>query len=82
MKIGDEVYAVESQYAFVRHGFIISEEVQLDGESDKVIKEYLVSYNDRPSYYYYSESGWHKEEELFKERAQAIAYSEYLRREV
>ena len=82
MKVGDEVYAVEGQYAFVRHGFITSEEAQTDSSTSKITRTYFVSYNDLSPYDSYSKYGKHKEEELFKNRSQATAYANYLRRDV
>ena len=79
MKIGDEVYAVESSYALVRHGFIISEENQTDFETNKIIRTYTVFYNDNPPYIAYPENGIHKENEIFAEKGQALAYATYLR---
>ena len=80
MKVGDEVYAVESSYALVRHGFIISEEAESNYETQQIVRTYTVSYNDCPPYISYPNYGKHKESELFEEKGQALSYASYLRR--
>ena len=80
MKIGDEVFAVESSYAIVRHGFIVSEECDFNGNTNETIRKYVVNYNDHPPYISYPTYGVHLEKELFNEKGQAFSYASYLRR--
>lgn len=84
MKLGDEVYAVDSLYAFVRHGFITGESNKLDSTNDAVQTTYMVEYNDNPypPYIAYPTYGKHSNIEIFSDRGQAVAYAEYLRRDV
>ena len=84
MKLGDEVYAVDSLYAFVRHGFITGETSRLDSSSDNICTTYMVAYNDNPypPYIAYPTYGRHSDLEVFSNKGQAVAYAEYLRRDV
>lgn len=84
MKVGDEVYAVESSYAITRHGFIVEEHLVPNSEIDEVKVTYKVVYDDSPCCPFIScpESGEYAENEVFKEKSRAIAYANYVRREV
>lgn len=79
MKVGDEVYAIESSYAIVRHGFITEEIAKTNLDSGEITRVYTVSYNDCPPYVSYPTWGEHQENELFTEKGQALAYATYLR---
>lgn len=84
MKLGDEVYAVDGLYGFVRHGFITGEIPGVDSSSKRVTVTYMVAYNDSPypPYVSYPTFGRHCSIELFDNEGQARAYAEYLRRDV
>ena len=84
MKLGDEVYAVDGSYGFVRHGFITGETSNINSSDDSVIVTYMVTYNDNPypPYVAYPTYGRHCDVEIFNNEGQARAYAGYLRREV
>ena len=82
MKVGDEVYAVIKNDAWVRHGHITNIDMEYHSGREELVKTFTVEYDDFPSYKLIINYDFFYEDSLFTDKAQAVAYAHYLRRNV
>ena len=82
MELGERVFAVKEDCPVIRHGVITKIETSWSSEANEVVESYTVLYDDRRPFELVRLNDEYKRHELFWDKNQAVAWADYLRREV
>ena len=82
MELGERVFAVKEDCPIIRHGVITKIETTWSSDTNEVVEVYTVLYDDKRPFELLELNGEYKRYELFWDENQAVAWANYLRREV